>query len=103
MEDINGNEINEAQELGTRKYNVKINNRYIVDFKENESNRGKGSYSNGVLNLKAMYNADTIIVSDKKEEAKIFDGRINMISVVEKILKNYGYQFYDLEIIEVEE
>ena len=103
MEDINGNKINEAQELGTRKYNVKINNRYIVDFKENESNRGKGAYSNGVLNLQAMYNADTIIVSDKKEEAKIFDGRINMISVAEKILKNYGYQFYDLEIIEVED
>lgn len=104
MEDINGNKIKEVQELGTIKYHIKINNRYFVEFKERENNRGKGSYSNGVLvGLSAICDTDIIVVSDKKEDAKIFDGRINMISTVEKILKNYGYQFYNLEIIEVEE
>ena len=104
LEDINGNKIKEIQELGTSKYNIKINNRYFVEFKERENKKGKGSYSNGVLlGLSAIYDTDIIVVSDKKEDAKIFDGRINMISTIEKILKNYGYQFYNLEIIEVEE
>lgn len=103
MEDIEGNKIEGAYDIGTRKYNIKINNRYLVGFKENESKR-KGSYSNGVLvGLSAMYDADTVIVSDKKEDAKLIDGRINMISVIEKILKNYGYIFYKIEIIEIED
>lgn len=102
MEDINGNEIKEVQELGTRKYNIKINNRYLVGFKEIESKRGNGSYSSNVLNIDAMYDSDIIIVSDKKEDAELFDGRINMRSTIEKILKNYGYKFYNIEIIEIE-
>ena len=104
MEDIKGNEIKETQELGTRKYHIKINNRYFVKFKERENNnKGKGSYHNSVLvGLSAMYDTDIIVVSDKKEDAYIFDGRINMISNVEKILKNYGYKFYNIEIIETE-
>jgi hypothetical protein len=103
MEDINGNEIKETQDLGTRKYHIKINNRYFVEFKVRESKRGNGAYSNGVLvDLSAMYDTDIIVVSDKKEDAYILDGRINMISIVEKILKNYGYKFYNIEIIEIE-
>lgn len=30
------------KELGTRKYNIKINNKYFVRFEEIEDNRGKG-------------------------------------------------------------
>ena len=48
-----------------------------------------------------MYDADIIVVSNKKEDAYTFDGRINMRSEVEKILRNYGYKFYNIEIIEV--
>ena len=102
MEDVYGNEINETREIGSAKYNIKINNRYFVDFKERENNRGKGGYSNSVLvGLSAMYDTDIIVVSDNKENAYIFDGRINMTSTIEKILKNYGYKFFDLEIIEL--
>ena len=103
MEDIHGNKIEEVQEIGTRKYIIKINNRYIVDFKPNEERRGQGSYSNGVLNLHALYNADTIIVSDNKEDSYIYDSRITIAGIIEKVLKNYGYKFYDLEVIEIEE
>lgn len=104
MEDIKGNEIKEAQEIGTWKYHIKINNRYFVKFKEREnSNRGKGSYHNGVLEgLSAVYDTDIIVVSDKKEDAYIYDGKINMRSDIEKILRNYGYKFYNIEIIEIE-
>ena len=103
MEDIKGNTIEGAYDIGTQKYNIKINNRYLADFKERKSNKGKGSYSNNVLvGLNAIYEADIIIVSENKEDAYLFDGRINMISTVEKILKNYGYKFYNLEIIELE-
>jgi hypothetical protein len=102
MEDIYGNEINEVQEIGSAKYHIKINNRYFVAFKERGSNKGKGSYSNSILvGLSAMYDTDIIVVSDKKENAYVFDGRINVTSTIEKILKNYGYKFYDLEIIEL--
>lgn len=105
MEDVEGNKIEGAYDLGTRKYNIKINNRYLVGFKENESRRGKGAYSNGVLVglSEIYYDADIIVVSDKKEDAYIFDGRINMISEIDKILKNYGYLFYKIEIIEIED
>jgi hypothetical protein len=104
MEDIEGNEIEGAYDIGTRKYNIKINNRYLVDFKERKNNKGKGSCSNNVLvGLNAIYDPDIIIVSDKKEDAMLFDGRINMISTIEKILKNYGYLFYKIEIIEIED
>ena len=104
MEDIYGNKINDAREIGSAKYNIKINNRYFVAFKERKNNRGKGSYSNSVLvGLSAMYDTDIIVVSNEKENAYIFDGRINVTSTIEKILKNYGYKFYDLEIIELGE
>lgn len=104
MEDMNGNKIEGNLDFGTRKYHVMINNRYIVDFKYDENDtKGKGAYHNGLLGLQAMYNAQTIIVSDNKEDALLFDGRINMISTIEKILKNYGYRFYDLRIIELGE
>lgn len=102
MEDIEGNKIKGAYDIGTRKYNIKINNRYLVGFKETESKRGKNSYSNGVLSINAMYDADIIVVSREKEDAMLFDGRINMISTIDKILKNYGYQFFKIEIIEIE-
>lgn len=103
MKDTNGNIIEECQELGTRKYNIKINNRYLVGYEENESKSGKGAYSNGSFDLQAIYNADTIIVSNNKEEAYLFDGRINVRSEIEKILKNFGYKFFKIEIIELGE
>ena len=101
MEDIKGNEINEAQEIGTRKYIIKINNRFFVDFKENENDkRGKGSYSNGVLNLSALPAADIIVISENIQDAHIIDGRINLKSIIDKLLSNIFYKFYEIEIIE---
>jgi hypothetical protein len=104
MEDINGNIIKEAQELGTRKYNLMINKRYLVEFKENDRKRstGKGSYSNGEFGaLNALPIQDIIITSLNKKDAMIIDGRINLKSIMNKILSDLGYKFYNIEIIEI--
>ncbi len=104
MEDINGNEIKECQEIGTRKYNILINKRYLVDFKETNNESGKGSYSNGnFTGLSAIPPTDIIITSLEKKDAKLIDGRINLKTTMEKLLSDFGYQFYNIEIIEVEE
>ena len=102
MEDINGNEIKECQEIGTRKYNIMINKRYLVDFKEIDNKQGKGSYSNGnFVGLGAIPPKDIIITSLEKKEAKLIDGRFCLKSIMEKILSDLGYQFYNIEIIEI--
>lgn len=102
MEDIKGNKITEIQELGTRKYHIKINNKYFVNFKETKSKRGNGSYSNGSFTkLNAMYDTDIIIVSDNIKDSYLVDGRINLRSIITKILNNYGYKFYNIEITEI--
>ena len=104
MEDIKGNEIKELQEIGTRKYNLMINKRYLVDFKETDSRIGKGSYSNGAFNgLNAILPKDIIIVSEEKKDAKIIDGRTNLKTTLEKIMSDFSYQFYNIEIIEIED
>lgn len=99
--DINNKKIKEAYEIGTKKYNIIINNRYLVRFEENEKKSRMG-YSNGAFNLYAVGTADNIIVSDKKEDAMIIDGRINLKSIIQKILNDYSYLFYEIEIIEEE-
>lgn len=102
MEDINGNEIKELQEIGTRKYNLMINKMYLVDFKETDNNYGKGSYSNGQFTrLNAIMPKDIIIVSEQKENAMIIDGRFNLKSILEKIMSDLNYKFYNIEIIEI--
>ena len=101
MEDIDGNKINEAQEIGTRRYILKINNRFFVDFKENKNDRtGKGAYSNGAFNLVAPFGADIIIVSNYIKDAHIFEGKLNLKSTIDKLLNNVFYKFYNIEIIE---
>lgn len=91
------------KELGTRKYNIKINNKYFVRFEEVEDNRGKGSYHNGVLNgLSSLPSTDEIITSNKKEEAYIIDGKTNLKSIITKLLSDWNYKFYNIEIIEIE-
>lgn len=102
MEDINGNEIKECQEIGTRKYNIMINKRYLVDFKEKDDKSGKGGYSNGAFDgLSAIPPKDIIIVSEEKKDAKLIDGRFCLRSLMEKLLVDLSYQFYNIEIVEV--
>lgn len=104
MININGNKIEEASEIGTLKYNLKINNRYFVRFKEIENNRGKGSYHNGVFNgLSALPSTDEIVVSNKKEDGMIIEGKINLKSIMTKVLSDWNYKFYNIEIIEIGE
>ena len=101
MEDIDGNKINEAQEIGTKRYILKINNRFFVDFKEDENNKsGKGAYSNGAFSIVSPPSTDIIIVSKNIKDAHIIDGRINLKSIMDKLLNNYFYKFYEIEIIE---
>ena len=101
MEDIYGNKIKEAQEIGTRRYIIKINNKFFVDFKEDKKNkRGKGAYSNGSFNLVSPPATDIIIVSKNIKDAHIIDGRINLKSIIDKLLGNLFYKFYEIEIIE---
>ncbi len=103
MFDINGNIINEAREIGTIKYNLKINYRYFVRFEEIESKRGIGSYSNGALNLlNVLPNTDKIILSNKKEDAQIIDGKMNLKGLLNKLLNDWNYKFYNMEVIEIE-
>lgn len=91
----------ENKDLGTRKYHIKINKSYIVDFEEVEDNKGKGSYHNGVFDgIYGVPTADKIIVSDDKEKAMIIDGQVNLKSYIDKILGNWEYEFYNIEIIE---
>lgn len=102
MEDINGNEIKECQEIGTRKYNILINKRYLVDFKETNEKIGKGSYSNGVLvGFSAIPANDILITSENKSDAMIIDGKFNLKSIMTKILTDMSYKFYNIEIIEI--
>ncbi len=101
MEDISGNEINEAQEVGTRRYIIKINNRFFVDFKENENDRrGKGAYSNGAFSLSSPPTVDIIVVSENIKDAYIIEGRMNLKSLIDKLLNNMLYKFFEIEIIE---
>ena len=104
MEDINGNIIKEAQEIGTRKYNIMINKRYFVDFKETDDKNGKGSYSNGTFNgFNAIPPKEIIVTCENKEDAKLIDGRFCLRSLMEKLLVDLSYQFYNIEIIEIGE
>lgn len=101
MEDIDGNKIKEVQEIGTRRYIIKINNRFFVDFKENENDKkGKGSYSNGAFNLSALPATDIIVVSENIKDAHLIDGKINLKSIIDKLVGNMYYKFYEIEIIE---
>lgn len=102
MEDINGNEIKECQEIGTRKYNILINKRYLVRFDEIEDRTGKGSYTNGVLvGFSAIPANDILITSKNKSDAMIIDGKFNLKSIMTKILTDMSYKFYNIEIIEI--
>lgn len=92
----------ELQEIGTRKYNVMINKKYLVGFKEVESKRGIGSYSNGAFDsLSAIPPTDIIVTSLDKEEAILIDGKINLKSIMTKLLSDWNYKFYNIEIIEL--
>ena len=102
MEDINGNEIKECQEIGTRKYNILINKRYLVRFDEIEDRTGKGSYTNGVLvGFSAIPANDILITRKNKSDAMIIDGKFNLKSIMTKILTDMSYKFYNIEIIEI--
>lgn len=102
MEDINGNKIKELQEIGTRKYNLMINKMYLVNFKEINNSYGKGSYSNGhFTGLNTIMQNDIIIVSEDKKDAMIIDGRFNLKSILEKLMSDMNYKFYNVEIIEI--
>lgn len=90
------------EEIGTRKYNIMINKKYIVEFKEVEEEIGRGSYSNGeFINFNAIPSTDIIITSEDKKEAKIIDGKFNLKSVMNKLLSDTNYKFYNIEIIEI--
>lgn len=90
------------EEIGTRKYNIMINKKYIVEFKEVEEETGKGSYSNSEFTgFNAIPSTDIIITSEDKKEAKIIDGKFNLKSVMNKILSDTNYKFYNIEIIEI--
>lgn len=92
----------ELQEIGTRKYNIMINKKYLVRFDEIEDKMGLGSYSNGVLiGLTAIPTTDIMITSENKSEAMLIDGKFNLKSIMMKILSNMSYKFYNIEIIEV--
>lgn len=102
MEDISGNEIKELQEIGTRIYNLMINKRYLVNFKQIENKKGIGGYSNGTFtDFNAIPPQDIIITSTKKEDAMIIDGKINLKSIMTKLLNDWNYKFYNIEIIEI--
>lgn len=102
MEDINGNKIETCQEIGTRKYNILINKLYLVDFKETNNKSGKGGYSNGHFeSLGSMPPADIIVVSENKKEAKLIEGKSNLKSVINKLLSDWNYKFYNIEIVEI--
>lgn len=102
MEDMEGNKIETCQEIGTRNYNILINKLYLVGFKENNNNSGKGRYSNGHFeDLAAIPPADIIVVSENKEDAQFIEGRINLKSVMTKLLSDWNYKFYNIEIVEV--
>lgn len=91
-----------ADEIGTRKYNIMINKKYLVRFDEIETKNGKGSYSNGVLvGLSAMPATDIMVTSENKKEAMLIDGKFNLKSIMIKILSDLSYKFYNIEIIEV--
>lgn len=92
----------ELQEIGTRKYNIMINKKYLVRFDEPDNVTGKGSYSNGVLvGLSSVPPTDIIITSENKSEAMIIDGKFNLKSIMTKILSDMNYKFYNIEIIEI--
>lgn len=96
------NDIEILEEIGTRKYHIMINKKYLVDFEEIDNKTGKGSYHNGVLTgLSALPATDKIIVSKNKKDAKLIDGRWCLKSYMEKILSDLSYKFYNIEIIEV--
>lgn len=102
MEDINGNKIEACQEIGTHNYNILINKLYLVDFKENSDNSGKGSYSNGQFEgLNAIHPTDVIVVSENKNEAKFIEGKTNLKSIITKLLsglKKYLILFGTMEV-----
>lgn len=101
MEDINGNKINEVQEIGTKRYIIKINNRFFVDFKEDKNNKsGKGAYSNGAFNLVSPLGVDIIVVANDIKDAHIIEGKLNLKSIIDKLLNNMFYKFHTIEIIE---
>ncbi len=101
MEDINNGKIMELEEIGTRKYIITINNRWLVGFKEIEKSEGKGGYSNGTFtDLTAIPPKDIILTSYEREDAMVIDGRINLKSIMTKLLSDWGYKFYQIEIIE---
>lgn len=85
------------------KYILKINGKYVVDFIETENKRGRGAYCNGAFNLHSCLSADEVVVSEDIRDAQIIEGRINLRSYIEKIIKNDEYTFKTLEIIEVGE
>lgn len=92
----------ELEEIGTRKYNMMINKKYLVRFDEPDNVTGKGSYSNGVLvGLSSVPPTDIIITSENKSEAMIIDGKFNLKSIMTKILNDMNYKFYNIEIIEI--
>lgn len=96
------NNIEILEEIGTRKYHIMINKRYLVDFEEINNKTGKGSYCNGVLvGLSAIPVTDIIITSENKTEAKLIDGKWNLKTIMEKLLSDLSYKFYNIEIIEV--
>ena len=96
------NDIEILEEIGTRKYHIMINKKYLVRFDELDNVTGRGSYSNGVLvGLSAVPPTDIIITSENKKEAMLIDGKFNLKSIMMKILSDWNYKFYNIEIIEV--
>ena len=93
-----------SEELGTRKYNIMINKKYLVRFDEIDDKTGMGSYTNGVLvGFSAIPATDIMITSENKREAMIIDGKFNLKSLMTKILSDINYKFYNIEIIELGE
>ncbi len=93
-----------SEELGTRKYNIMINKKYLVRFDEIDDKTGMGSYTNGVLvGFSAIPATDIMITSENKREAMIIDGKFNLKSIMTKILSDINYKFYNIEIIELGE
>lgn len=88
------------ESLATYKYKIMVNNKWLCGFEEIET-KPRGGYCSGVLSeLNALPATDKLILSENKDEAMLIDGRINLKSYVEKILKDRNYKFYSLKIYE---
>lgn len=90
-----------SEEIGTNNYKIMINKKWFVRFEEINNKKGIGSYSNcQFTTLNAIPSTDEIIVSENENEAYLILGKMNLKSLLNKMLSDYNYKFYSIEIYE---